>query len=71
MMPLKKDCYNCQFNIDDGDGVMICAGRDDFYGELTPIPGVDYDECWEMSFSYFKKNQKKLESEANGDGIIV
>lgn len=69
MMPLKKDCYNCQFNIDDGDGVMICAGRDDFYGELTPIPGVDCDECWEMSLAAFSKDCDPVD--ADGKAIIV
>lgn len=71
MMPLKKDCYNCEFNMADSDSVMICAGRDDSYGKPTPVPGVNYDECWEMSFALYSNDLPGADDGACGDGIIV
>lgn len=58
--PFKKSCENCEFNMPNNEGILICAGREKEYGQPTPIKNINYDDCWEISFSEFCKQQEKL-----------
>lgn len=59
--PMKIGCFNCEFNIPNDKGEMICAGRNNEYGTPTPIKNVDYNECWKIDLSTFIEHQKKIE----------
>lgn len=48
-----KSCETCAFNMPNNKGEFVCAGRNDNYGNKTPITNIDYNTCWKESYASF------------------
>lgn len=51
---VKKCCETCEFNMPI-NGKLVCAGRTEEYGQITPIKNVNYNECWEISYHLYEQ----------------